>query len=134
MCGFMCFDSRSAHSWRGGAAQGAAPPDLAGYGSGWRASRQANGHRPTVLAKGETRRQLEYKTVLYGSKLTVRDRFHASSKRCWACGWKNKRLSLSDRVGTRRNCGALHHRNHKAAIHLVQPVPQAREWTPPESP
>ena len=31
-------------------------------------------------AGGETRRLLEYKTVLYGPKLTLRDRFYASSK------------------------------------------------------
>jgi hypothetical protein len=49
-------------------------------------------------AWGETRQQLEYKTVLYGSKLTVRDRFYASSKLCSACGWKNEWLLLSDRV------------------------------------
>ena len=76
-------------------------------------------------AWGETRRQLEYKTVLYGSKLTVRDRFYASSKLCSACGWKHELLLLSDRVWTCLSCGTMHDRDHNAAINLVQPIPQA---------
>jgi putative transposase len=35
----------------------------------------------------ELRRQREYKSLLYGSVLTVRDRFYASSKTCSKCGY-----------------------------------------------
>ncbi|MBD2137474.1 transposase [Anabaena sp. FACHB-1237] len=35
------------------------------------------------------RKQLEYKTQLYGSKLVVVDRFYPSSKTCPDCGEKN---------------------------------------------
>jgi len=76
-------------------------------------------------AWGETRRQLEYKTVLYGSKLIVRNRFYASSKLCSACGSKHALLLLSDRVWRCPNCSTIHDRDHNAAINLVQPVPQA---------
>jgi putative transposase len=81
-------------------------------------------------AWGEARRQLKYKTVLYGSKLTVRDRFYASSRLCSACGWKRELLSLSDRKWTLLNGGRVHDRDHNAAINLWH-VPQAIwEFTP----
>ena len=76
-------------------------------------------------AWGETRRQLEYKTILYGSKLTVRDRFYPSSKLCSACGWKNEWLLLSDRVWTCLNCSVINDRDYNAAINLIRTVPQA---------
>jgi putative transposase len=76
-------------------------------------------------AWGETRRPLQYKTVLYRSKLTVRDRFYGSSKLCSACGANNEWLLWSDRVRGRRNCGAIHDRDHNAAMNLVPPLPQA---------
>jgi putative transposase len=46
----------------------------------------------------ELRRQLEYKTQLYGSKLVIVDRFYPSSKTCSHCGEKKTSLSLSQRV------------------------------------
>lgn len=42
----------------------------------------------------ELRRQLEYKSLLYGSVLTVRDRFYASSKTCSKCGYVMEVLPL----------------------------------------
>src|SRR5262249_9968031 len=46
----------------------------------------------------QTRRPLEYQTVLYGSKLTLRDRFYARSKLAFACGSNNELLLWSVRV------------------------------------
>lgn len=37
----------------------------------------------------EFRRQLEYETQLYGSKLVIVDRFYRSSKTCSRCSEKN---------------------------------------------
>lgn len=46
----------------------------------------------------EFRRQLEYKTKLFGSELKIADRWFASSKTCCVCGHKKESLSLSERV------------------------------------
>jgi len=64
---------------------------------------------------GEFRRQLEYKTTWYGTKLIVLDRWHPSSRLCHVCGWKNSELRLSDRQWTCRDCGTLHDRDLNAA-------------------
>ncbi|WP_236721335.1 transposase [Trichormus sp. NMC-1] len=61
----------------------------------------ANGKLSKALADMgfyEFRRQLEYKTQLYGSKLVIVDRFYPSSKTCSSCGEKKSSLSLSQRV------------------------------------
>lgn len=71
---------------------------------------------------GEFRRQLEYKTKLYGSKLTVRERFFASSKTCSVCGEKINSLPLSVRTWTCSACGTVHDRDVNAAINLVSPT------------
>lgn len=84
-------------------------------------------------AWGEARRQWAYKTLLYGSKLTVRDRFYASSKLCSYCGARNGSLSLKIREWTCLQCGTLHDRDENASRNLVNPVPRAtRESTPLE--
>ena len=44
----------------------------------------------------EFRRQLEYKSKLYGSKLVIVDRFYPSSKTCSNCGEKKDSLLLSE--------------------------------------
>ena len=54
----------------------------------------------------EFRRQLEYKSKLYGSKLVVADRFYPSSKTCYNCGEKKDSLLLSERVFC---CGKCHY-------------------------
>jgi hypothetical protein len=43
----------------------------------------------------EFRRQLEYRTQLYGSKLVIVDRFYPSSKTCSSCGEKKSSLSAN---------------------------------------
>ncbi|OBQ38200.1 MAG: transposase [Anabaena sp. MDT14b] len=66
----------------------------------------------------EFRRQLEYKTQLYGSKLVIVDRFYPSSKTCSSCGEKKSSLSLSQRVFTCEICGFECDRDVNAAINL----------------
>jgi len=69
----------------------------------------------------ETRRQFDYKPRLYGSKLTVRDRFFASSKLCSDCGNKVEALPLSIREWTCPSCGSIHDRDKNAAKNLLKP-------------
>ncbi|WP_414553171.1 RNA-guided endonuclease InsQ/TnpB family protein [Anabaena sp. CCY 0017] len=66
----------------------------------------------------EFRRQLEYKTQLYGGKLVIVDRFYPSSKTCSHCGEKKSSLSLSQRVFTCTHCGFECDRDVNAAINL----------------
>lgn len=84
----------------------------------------------------EFRRQLEYKTVWYGSELIVADRFFPSSRLCRHCGCINSELKLSDRVWT-CDCGAVHDRDLNAAINLknlAAKLPRVpRKVTPVES-
>jgi len=84
----------------------------------------------------EFRRQLEYKTVWYGSELIVADRFFPSSRLCRHCGCINSELKLSDRVWT-CDCGAVHDRDLNAAINLknlAAKLPRVpRKVTPAES-
>jgi putative transposase len=68
----------------------------------------------------ELRRQLEYKSLLYGSALTVRDRFYASSKICSACGYVREVLPLSVREWTCPACATRHDRDVNAAMNLQQ--------------
>ena len=66
----------------------------------------------------EFRRQLEYKTKLYGSKLVIVDRFYPSSKTCSCCGLKKTSLLLSQRVFQCDHCGFECDRDLNAAINL----------------
>ncbi len=68
----------------------------------------------------EFRRQLEYKTKAFGSKLVVVDRFYPSSKTCSSCGEKKPSLSLSQRVFQCDSCGMTCDRDLNAAINLSQ--------------
>ncbi len=62
----------------------------------------------------EFRRQLEYKCKLYGSKLTIVDRWFPSSKTCSSCGSIKTDLSLSERI-YRCECGLEIDRDLNAA-------------------
>jgi putative transposase len=64
---------------------------------------------------GEFKRQLEYKTVWYGSRLIKIPRFEPSSKRCHVCGEINNNLKLSDRTWICLKCGTLHDRDENAS-------------------
>lgn len=84
----------------------------------------ANGKLSKAIADSgfyEFRRQLEYKTKLYGSKLVLADRWFPSSKTCSNCGKKKESLSLSERTFS-CECGFVCHRDVNAAINLVRLV------------
>jgi len=66
----------------------------------------------------EFKRQLEYKSQMYDSKITVADRFFPSSKLCHVCNWKNDNLTLSVREWTCPQCNTLHDRDYNAAKNL----------------
>jgi len=77
----------------------------------------------------EFRRQLDYKTKLYGSELAIVDRWFPSSKTCSSCGTKKDTLSLSERVFDCDHCGFQIDRDLNAAINLekaASPVVSAR--------
>lgn len=66
----------------------------------------------------EFRRQLEYKSSLYGRTVVVADRWFASSKTCSDCGYRLEALPLSVRHWVCPECGAYHDRDVNAAINL----------------
>ena len=67
---------------------------------------------------GEFRRQLEYKSKLYGNEVILVNRFYPSSKTCSFCGWKKDNLTLSDRDFVCDNCGQVIDRDLNAAINI----------------
>lgn len=67
---------------------------------------------------GNFRRQLEYKTKWYGSKLVIIDRYFPSSKMCSKCGFVHKGLELKDRTWICPNCGVLLNRDENAATNI----------------
>ena len=68
---------------------------------------------------GEFRRQLEYKTQWYGSKIIYADRFFPSSKTCSACGTIKEDLKLSDRLFICDFCGLQIDRDYNASLNLL---------------
>lgn len=75
----------------------------------------------------ELRRQLEYKSVLFGTRLVVADRWFPSTKTCRSCGVVGPKLDLKTRVWTCSTCGAEHDRDVNAAKNLEQ-----LGWVTPE--
>jgi putative transposase len=67
---------------------------------------------------GEIRRQLEYKSVRYNTRLIIANRFFPSSKLCSRCDFVNDALTLKDREWTCPNCNVHHDRDINAAINL----------------
>jgi putative transposase len=67
----------------------------------------------------ELRRQLEYKSGLYGSEVLIADRWFASSKTCSACGCKKEVLGLDERVYDCEHCGLSIDRDLNAAMNLA---------------
>lgn len=61
---------------------------------------------------------LEHHCRKAGSVLVKVDRNFASSKTCSNCGHIHKELSLRDRIWTCSTCGALHDRDHNAAVNI----------------
>lgn len=72
---------------------------------------------------GAVRRQLEYKTDWYGSRLVVADRFFASSKICSRCGQRAESLLLSQRDFDCARCGLRLDRDLNAARNLALVAP-----------
>jgi putative transposase len=70
----------------------------------------------------EFRRQLEYKTKLYGSELVIANRFFPSSKTCSNCDFIKTELKLSDRIFKCDNCGLEIERDFNASINLEKQV------------
>jgi putative transposase len=68
----------------------------------------------------EFRRQLEYKTELYGSELIIADRWFPSSKTCSNCGTIKESLSLSERVFICDEYGFTLDRDLNASINLMR--------------
>jgi len=72
-------------------------------------------------ALGEIRRQLAYKTAVYGSRLVCADRFYPSSKRCSRCGAVEERLPLWERWFRCDVCGLVLERDENSARTLRAP-------------
>jgi putative transposase len=70
------------------------------------------------MSFGEFRRQLEYKSVWYGSELVIHNRFFPSSKTCSKCGKVKESLKLSERVYNCEHCGLTEDRDVNAAKNL----------------
>ena len=82
----------------------------------------------------ELRRQLEYKSKMYGNYLIIADRFFPSSKKCSSCGAVKKDLSLKERT---YNCssGVSLDRDLNASLNLrnlIKIGPARPEFTPRE--
>jgi putative transposase len=69
---------------------------------------------------GEIRRQLTYKTKLYGSRLVVADRWFPSSKTCSCCGVVKETLALAERTFRCSDCGFEAGRDVNAALNLAR--------------
>ena len=70
----------------------------------------------------EFRRQLEYKSQLYGSKVVFVDRFYPSSKTCSNCDAIKESLPLSERTFKCDKCGFECDRDLNASINLEKAV------------
>ena len=72
----------------------------------------------------EFKRQLQYKSAIYGTTVEVVDRWFRSSKICSVCDCIKEKLSLSERV-FECSCGLRIDRDLNAAINLSRYVPGA---------
>ena len=77
------------------------------------------GRKMSDLAHGDFVLKLEYVAKKYGVQVHKIDRFFPSSRLC-TCGYKNDKLSLSDRIWTRPSCGAVHPRDLFAAENILR--------------
>ncbi len=66
----------------------------------------------------EFKRQIQYKSKLYGIEFIEADKWYASSKLCSGCGNKKHKLSLSEREYKCENCGLVIDRDYNASINL----------------
>lgn len=77
------------------------------------------GRKMSDLAHGDFVVKLEHVAKKYGVQVHKIDRFFPSSRLC-TCGYKNDKLSLSDRVWTCPICGAVHPRDLFAAENILR--------------
>jgi putative transposase len=63
---------------------------------------------------------LSYKAAWYGKEVVKVDRWFASSKNCSCCGWKNEKLTLSDRTFNCPICGLSKNRDLNASENILQ--------------
>jgi putative transposase len=68
---------------------------------------------------GEIRREIEYKSNLYGAHVVVIDQWYPSSQLCSACGWRNTEQTLADRIFVCEECGLVLDRDENAAINIL---------------
>lgn len=66
----------------------------------------------------EFRRQLDYKSRIYGTEIVVAPRFYPSSKTCSSCGHVRAKLSLAERTYMCSECGISIDRDLNAARNL----------------
>ena len=66
------------------------------------------------------RKQLIYKTAMYGTQLVLADRWFPSSKRCSCCGSVKTELALSQRIFHCDECGFESDRDKNASMNLEQ--------------
>ncbi len=71
---------------------------------------------------GQFRRQLAYKSVWYGSRLVVADRWEPSSKTCSGCKTVKAKLPRTQRTFRCGHCGLVIDRDLNAAINLASLV------------
>lgn len=64
------------------------------------------------------RRQMQYKSARYGTRIVLADRWYPSSKLCSRCAARNGELTLGERVWTCAGCGIRHDRDVNAAVNL----------------
>jgi putative transposase len=77
----------------------------------------------------EFRRQLDYKSQLYGSELIIVDRWFPSSKTCSNCGCKIETLTLSDRIFKCSDCSFEIDRDLNASYNLAKIGRATAEYT-----
>jgi putative transposase len=63
---------------------------------------------------------LSYKAAWYGKEIVKVDRWFASSKTCSCCGWKNEKLTLSNRIFNCPICGLSKDRDLNASENILQ--------------
>lgn len=69
-------------------------------------------------ALAEAVRQLEYKTVWYGSRLVKAQRFYPSTKQCSNCGYAKDEMALSEHIFRCERCGLVAQRDDNASTNL----------------
>ena len=69
-------------------------------------------------AYGKFKTFLKYKLEAQGKQLIVVDRFYPSSKLCNSCHYRNRELTLADRIWECPVCGEVMDRDINAAMNL----------------